>query len=57
MPNYFSPTPNWVREQVELYGSSGGTHGTTLLDKGLPYIIVTHLGFPLAGFRASTNTL
>jgi deazaflavin-dependent oxidoreductase (nitroreductase family) len=33
-----------VREQVELYESSGGTEGTTLRDTGLPVIIVTHTG-------------
>jgi deazaflavin-dependent oxidoreductase (nitroreductase family) len=33
-----------VREQVELYESSGGTKGTTLRDTGLPVIIVTHTG-------------
>jgi deazaflavin-dependent oxidoreductase (nitroreductase family) len=38
-----SPTP-WVRDQVELYESSGGTKGTTLLDTGLPVILLTTLG-------------
>jgi deazaflavin-dependent oxidoreductase (nitroreductase family) len=33
-----------VREQVELYETSGGTRGTTLRDTGLPVIIVTHTG-------------
>ena len=36
--------PDWVREQVELYESSGGTKGTTLRDTGLPVVIVTHRG-------------
>ena len=41
----YIPTPvDWVREQVELYESSGGTKGTTLRDTGLPCIIVTHRG-------------
>ena len=41
----YVPTPiKWVREQVELYESSGGTQGTELLDTGLPCIIVTHTG-------------
>ena len=41
----YVPTPiKWVREQVELYESSGGTKGTELLDTGLPCIIVTHTG-------------
>jgi deazaflavin-dependent oxidoreductase (nitroreductase family) len=34
----------WVRDQVELYESSGGTKGTTLRDTGLPVIIVTNRG-------------
>ncbi|MEU1127214.1 nitroreductase family deazaflavin-dependent oxidoreductase [Streptomyces sp. NPDC005899] len=36
-----SPTP-WVREQVELIESSGGTRGTTL--RGLPVILLTTRG-------------
>ncbi|KOV62356.1 nitroreductase [Streptomyces sp. NRRL WC-3618] len=38
-----SPT-QWVREQVELYESSGGTKGTTLMDTGLPVILLTTRG-------------
>jgi deazaflavin-dependent oxidoreductase (nitroreductase family) len=34
----------WVRDQVELYESSGGTKGTTLGGTGLPVVIVTNLG-------------
>ena len=44
MPEYIPPAIDWVREQVELYESSGGTQGTTLRDTGLPCIIVTHTG-------------
>lgn len=44
MPEYIPPTLDWVREQVELYESSGGTEGTTLLDTGMPCILVTHMG-------------
>lgn len=44
MAEYIPPALDWVREQVELYESSGGTEGTTLLDTGLPCIIVTHTG-------------
>ncbi len=41
----YIPSPfGWVREQVELYESSGGTEGTTLLDTGLPCILFTHKG-------------
>jgi F420H(2)-dependent quinone reductase len=33
-----------VRDQVELYESSGGTEGTTLRDTGIPVVVVTNLG-------------
>ena len=38
-----SPAP-WVRDQVQAYESSGGREGNTLLDTGLPVIIVTTRG-------------
>ena len=44
MTKFIPPALDWVREQVELYESSGGTKGTTLRDTGLPCIIVTHVG-------------
>ena len=44
MTEYLPPTLDWVREQVELYESSGGTEGTTLRDTGLPCIVITHVG-------------
>ena len=44
MPEYIPSTRDWVREQVELYESSGGTQGTTLRDTGLPVIVVTNQG-------------
>ena len=44
MTTYIPSPTQWVREQVELYESSGGTKGTTLRDTGLPVIIVTHTG-------------
>ena len=44
MAEYIPPTLDWVREQVELMESSGGTKGTTLLDTGMPCILVTHMG-------------
>ena len=34
----------WVRNQVEAYERSGGREATTLLDTGLPVIIVTMRG-------------
>jgi F420H(2)-dependent quinone reductase len=41
----YAPSPSrWVRDQVELFENSGGTEGTTLLETGLPVIIVTNLG-------------
>jgi deazaflavin-dependent oxidoreductase (nitroreductase family) len=41
----YEPSPTqWVREQVELYESSGGTEGTTLLDSGMPVVVLTTLG-------------
>ena len=48
----YVPTPvNWVRDQVELYESSGGKEGTTLMDTGLPCIIVTHKGNKTGAIR------
>jgi len=44
MAEYIPPTLDWVRKQVELIESSGGTKGTTLLDTGMPCILVTHMG-------------
>jgi deazaflavin-dependent oxidoreductase (nitroreductase family) len=39
----YDPSPaQWVREQVELYESSGGTQGTTL--QGRPVIVLTSRG-------------
>src|SRR5690242_18554220 len=50
-PGYMPSPWQWVREQVELYESSGGTEGTTLLDTGLPVIIVTHTGNKTGAIR------
>jgi F420H(2)-dependent quinone reductase len=44
MAKYVPSPRDWVREQVELYESSGGTRGTTLRNTGLPVILVTHTG-------------
>ena len=35
---------SWVRDQVEAYEASGGRKANTLLDTGLPVIIVTMKG-------------
>ncbi len=51
MPDYIPPALDWVREQVELYESSGGTQGTTLLDTGMPCILVTHVGNKTGAIR------
>lgn len=51
MAQYIPPTLDWVREQVEKYESSGGTEGTTLLDTGLPCILVTHTGNKTGAIR------
>ena len=44
MAEYIPSPAQWVRDQVELYESSGGTEGTTLRETGLPVIIVTNRG-------------
>jgi len=51
MSDYIPPALDWVREQVELYESSGGTQGNTLLDTGMPCILVTHTGNKTGGVR------
>jgi deazaflavin-dependent oxidoreductase (nitroreductase family) len=41
----YEPSPSqWVRDQVEAYEASGGAEANTLLDTGLPIIIVTTRG-------------
>jgi len=44
MSEYVPSPVDFARKQVELYESSGGTEGTTLLDTGMPVIILTHTG-------------
>ena len=51
MAKYIPSPREWVREQVELYESSGGTKGTTLRDTGLPVVIVTHRGNKTGAIR------
>jgi deazaflavin-dependent oxidoreductase (nitroreductase family) len=51
MANYVPSPSDWVREQVDLYESSGGTKGTTLLETGLPVVIVTHRGHKTGAIR------
>jgi deazaflavin-dependent oxidoreductase (nitroreductase family) len=41
----YEPSPSkWVRDQVEEYERSGGQRANTLLDTGLPIVIVTTRG-------------
>jgi deazaflavin-dependent oxidoreductase (nitroreductase family) len=41
----YEPSPaQWVRDQVAAYEASGGREANTLLDTGLPVIIVTTRG-------------
>ncbi|MER7563825.1 nitroreductase family deazaflavin-dependent oxidoreductase [Streptomyces sp. NPDC097941] len=48
----YEPSPTqWVREQVELYESSGGTKGNTLMDTGMPVIILTTRGAKSGSIR------
>lgn len=51
MTTYIPSPRDWVREQVELYESSGGTKGTTLRDTGLPCILFTHTGNKTGAIR------
>ena len=48
----YIPSPSaWVADQVDLYESSGGKEGTTLLDTGMPVIIVTNRGRKTGAIR------
>jgi len=48
----YVPSPSdWVRNQVEEYERSGGTSGTTLLDSGLPVVVVTNKGAKTGAIR------
>ena len=50
----YEPSPaEFVRNQVEEYESSGGTRGNTLMDTGIPVIIVTHRGNKSGKLRKS----
>ena len=41
----YEPSPwDWVREQVEEYEASNGQRANTLLDTGLPVVIITTRG-------------
>jgi deazaflavin-dependent oxidoreductase (nitroreductase family) len=51
MAEYIPSPSEWVRNQVAQYEGSGGREGTTLLDTGLPVIIVTHIGNKTGAIR------
>lgn len=51
MAEYIPSPREWVRKQVEVYEGSGGTAGTTLLETGLPVIIVTNTGNKTGAIR------
>ena len=45
MSDEYVPSPaQWVRDQVAQYEGSGGSEGNTLLDTGMPVVIVTMRG-------------
>ncbi len=39
--NYVPSASEWVRDQVDTYERTGGQEASTLLDTGIPVIIVT----------------
>ncbi|MEV8566184.1 nitroreductase family deazaflavin-dependent oxidoreductase [Streptomyces sp. NPDC051322] len=48
----YEPSPEqWVRDQVDLYESSGGTDGTTM--RGMPVIVLTTRGAKSGKIRKS----
>lgn len=48
----YVPSPSdWVRDQVERYERSGGTEANTLLDTGMPIIIVVTKGRKTGALR------
>ena len=54
MHGEYEPSPaQWVRDQVEAYERSGGREASTLLDTGLPVVIVTTRGRRTGRLRKS----
>ncbi len=50
----YVPSPwGWVRDQVDEYERSGGTAGNTLLDTGLPIVVLTTIGRKTGTVRKS----
>jgi F420H(2)-dependent quinone reductase len=48
---YIPSAWDWVREQVEAFEASGGTEATTLMDTGMPVVVVTTRGAKTGGIR------
>ena len=51
MPEYIPPAIKWVRDQVELIERTGGREGNTLMDTGLPVVLITHVGGKTGAIR------
>jgi deazaflavin-dependent oxidoreductase (nitroreductase family) len=51
MADYIPPALDWVRKQVELYESSGGTEGYLLEGTDMPCILFTHRGVKTGAMR------
>jgi F420H(2)-dependent quinone reductase len=50
--NDYVPSPSeWVRQQVDTYERTGGAEGNTLLDTGMPIIVVTTTGAKTGAIR------
>ena len=50
----YQPSPwDWVRDQVEEYEASGGERANTLMDTGMPIIVVTTRGAASGKVRKS----
>jgi deazaflavin-dependent oxidoreductase (nitroreductase family) len=48
---YIPSSWDWVRDQVEAYERSGGTEATTLMDTGMPIILVHTVGAKTGALR------
>jgi deazaflavin-dependent oxidoreductase (nitroreductase family) len=45
LPGEYAPSPSaWVREQVAEYEATGGEQANTLMDTGMPIIVMTSRG-------------
>ena len=51
MSKYIPSPSQWVADQVKLYEESDGKEGTTLMNTGLPVIIVTNRGWKTGAIR------